>query len=72
MKIVFILSLISLSSAEAENKTEISDSSDLCPSTASQENDQVSEWCKFWIQGIFLSIIGLCGIIGNLVRKRVI
>ena len=54
---------------EIENENTTLNSS-LCPSSVSQD-DTVSEWCKFWIQGIFLSLIGLCGIVGNLVRERI-
>ncbi len=34
-------------------------------------NDHVSESCKFWIQGVCLTLIGTGGIIGNLVSKYV-
>ena len=38
-----------------------------CPSSATDGLDEISEWCKFWLQGILLTLIGLCGIVGNLV-----
>ena len=58
----------SLQKIENGNETYETNQSTKCPSTASEGPDQVSEWCKFWLQGIFLTLIGLCGIIGNLVR----
>ena len=57
---------------ENANETHETNLSTKCPSTASEGPDQVSEWCKFWLQGIFLTLIGLCGIIGNLVCSKVL
>jgi hypothetical protein len=52
------------------NKTEQSDdrrNATLCTNLST--NDHVSEGCKFWIQGVFLTLIGICGIIGNCVSN---
>ena len=42
-------------------------STNLCSNNFSDLDDNLSQVCKFWIQGIALSFIGFCGIIGNAV-----
>lgn len=55
---------------EQDDEKKNENSSDLCPNKS--DNDHLAKLCKFWIQGVLLTLIGFCGIIGNLVSVFVL
>ena len=51
-----------------EETPEILGNSTSCPFESTKQ-DGILEICKFWIQGVLLTLIGLFGITGNLVSS---
>ena len=51
-----------------EETSEILGNSTSCPFESTNQ-DGILEICKFWIQGVLITLIGLFGITGNLVNS---